>query len=801
MNLFRRRRLGNSLSAVLNILGMTAAFAALYIILVQVHHDLSYNRSIKDAERIYIVSVPDWYVEGKYLAWVNRPPFEHLISSCPGIEAGGCGYISGTKIDLIVGRDGAEPQLSDPGVEMRASQLDPGTAQAFGIELESGSWDDLRNGSTYAVSESAARKYGLQPGSSVILDYGAGNSDRISIVAIYKDAPRNSDLSSFDIFSAIGKESVDSWNEWSYNYFIKAAPGVSREQLEKDGGEVICNLIFEDSDASSEEDREQVRQAYSLHLVPMTESYFDQSIPNAPGATGNRTTTMTLLVVAILVIVIAFINFINFFFALVPLRIHSVNTRKVLGASRASLIMDNVLDAVLMIAVSLVLASAVVLLFGGSRLAALISCPVAFGSNVGVALLTVALGLAVSVVASLYPAFYITSFSPALALKGSFGASRKGRAFRYVLVGLQYLISITLIICASFVSLQRGFMLKHDMGFDRECLLSARVSNAAAKAASTVESRLLENPQIKAVSWADGNIIRQSRMGWGRSFKGEQISFQCYPVAWNFLSFMGIPVLEGRDFTEADTQSENGVFIFNEAAKRQFGLSLEDRLEGHTDTPAEIAGFCRDFNFRSLRSDVSPFCLYVFGKNPWRYCRTLLVRTEKNADIAALRDYIAAVVSEVDPSVGSGDVNVQLFQDQVRSQYESEAKLSTLIALFSVLAIIISLMGVFGLVMFETEHRRKEIGVRRVNGASVGEILRMFCAEFVRIALVCFVLAVPLSWVVVRAYLEGFAYKVPVYSWVFALALLLTLAVTVAVVVVRSWHAATENPSLTLKKE
>ncbi len=800
MNLFKRRRLGNSLSAVLNILGMTAAFAALYIILVQVHHDLSYNRGIKDAERIYIVSVPDWYTEGKYLAWVSRPPFEHMISACSGIEAGGVGYLRGDPINLIVGKDGAEPQATDPGVEIKASSLNPDAAQALGMELVSGSWDELRNGSTFAVSESAARRFGLQPGSSAILDYGAGTIRRISVVAVYKDAPRNTDLDSFDIFSAIGDECIDDWNEWSYNYFVKAAPGVSREQLEKEGGDAVCEFVLE-GETVSDEERKEIEESYALHLVPLTESYFDETVNHAPGATGTRSTTMTLLAVAILVIVIAFINFINFFFALVPLRIHSVNTRKVLGASRASLIMDNVLDALLMVVVSLVFAAAVVLLFAGSPLASLISCPVGFGSNPGVALFTVGLGLVLSVVASLYPAFYITSFSPALALKGSFGASGKGRTFRYILVGLQFLISISLIICASFVSLQRSYMLHHDMGFDRECLLSARVTNAAAKSAATVESRLLENPQIKAVTWGDGNVVRESRMGWGRTFKGEQISFQCYPVSWNFLQVMGIPVVEGRDFTRADEQCENGVFIFNEAAKRQFGLSLEDKMQGHTDTATDIVGFCRDFNFRSLRSDITPFCFYIFGKNPWRNCRTLIVRTEKNSDIGALRSYIASVVSEVDPSVSSDAIDVQLFSDQVQSQYESESNLSTLITLFSVLAIIISLMGVFGLVMFETEHRRKEIGVRRVNGASVAEILRMFCAEFVRIVLICFVLATPLSWLTVSRYLEGFAYKVPIYPWVFALALLLTLAITVAVVIARSWRAATENPSLTLKRE
>ena len=142
-----------------------------------------------------------------------------------------------------------------------------------------------------------------------------------------------------------------------------------------------------------------------------------------------------------------------------------------------------------------------------------------------------------------------------------------------------------------------------------------------------------------------------------------------------------------------------------------------------------------------------------------------------------------------------------MLDQQIQNQYRQESMLSSQIGLFSLLAVIISLMGVFGLVMFETEHRRKEIAVRRVNGATVGSILRMFNMEFLRIVLVCFVLAVPVCCLVIGRYLQGFAFKVPMYPWVFVMALAATLLVTAAVVTLRSYKAATDNPSLTLRKE
>lgn len=788
----------NKASTILNILGMTAAFAAFYIILVQVNHDLSYNRRVKDADRVYIVSLPDWYEEGKYMTWVNRPPFEQLISSCSNIEAGGTGYIFGQQYKIIVGKGDSAPEGDEPALSTTVSSLNPGAAKALGVEFVSGSADDLISSATLAVAESEAARLGLHPGSEVILKQGSNINFRSTVKAIYRDSPHNSDLDSFKMFVAVGEENINDWSEWSYNYFLKAREGVSKDELEQAGGKLLLDVLGQDADAS-EEDKAELARRFRLHLIPLTDSYFDQTVSNAPGATGNKATTMTLLAVAILVIVIAFINFINFFFALVPLRVHSVNTRKVLGASRGRLVTGYVLEAVVMVAVSLVLAAGVTML-QRSSFASLISCSTAFADNVGVASSAVALGLLVAVASGLYPAFYITSFSPALALKGNFGASRSGRGLRYALVGVQFFISMSLIICATFITLQRAYMVKHDMGFDREELLAANVGDAAASSAAAVEAQLMENPQIKAVSWADGDIVRSSRMGWGRSFKGQQISFQCYPVSWDFLRFMGIPIVEGRDFTEADEQSEDGVFIFNEAAKKEFGLTLDDKLEGHRGE-AEIAGFCRDFNFRSLRDGVSPLCLYVFGKHPWRRLKTLLVRTDKNADIPAIKEYVVSVVEKTDPSMSPEDIDVQMLDQQIQNQYRQESMLSSQIGLFSLLAVIISLMGVFGLVMFETEHRRKEIAVRRVNGATVGSILRMFNMEFFRIVLVCFVLAVPVCCLVIGRYLQGFAFKVPMYPWVFVMALAATLLVTAAVVTLRSYKAATDNPSLTLRKE
>ena len=220
------------------------------------------------------------------------------------------------------------------------------------------------------------------------------------------------------------------------------------------------------------------------------------------------------------------------------------------------------------------------------------------------------------------------------------------------------------------------------------------------------------------------------------------------------------------------------------------------------DQIAEIAGFCEDFNFASLRQGIEPFAFYVYGKDPWHICMRLFIRTEAGVDVPALMERITKTLNDLDPTMGEEmSYEVWPFSQSIENQYKKEQNLSKLVTLFTVLAIVISLMGVFGLVMFETEHRRKEIGIRRVNGATEGEVLAMFNARFVKIVLVCFVIAVPLSIVIMHRYLEGFAYRAPLHWWVFALALLAVLAVTVAVVTLRSLRAATVNPVKSLRNE
>ena len=787
-------------SSILNILGLTAAFAALYIILVQVHHDLTYNKGLKDSDRIYVLTMPDQFSNNVYSTYVNRQMSEAVIAAVPSVEAGCCAANLGSlEVSVRLG----EGQSS---IELRVTSFSKPAIDVFGFELVAGNLDNWISNTDAVMSESAAKRLGLQVGDH--FQYGSWNWTDVTVAAIYKDMPVNSDLSSIDFILNLGEAGMSDWTQWGWNYFIKLAEGADPKEFDEIAHQVAFDLFktkfdIDESNLTEEKaaDIEGYKKMMSPHLMKLTDNYFADNVGH-PGKSGNRTTTITLLVIAIFVMLIAFINYINFFFAMVPLRLRSINTRKILGSSRFQLVMSSVGESVLMVVIALGLAVAVVTLFRQSTLAALIDTPLNFGQNLGIAALTVGIALLISVLASLYPALFATSFNPAFALKGTLGTTQKGKAFRIGLIGLQFTVSIVLIICAIFVHQQRDFMMNHDMGFNQEYLLQSHVTWELANNRETVENRLKTDAAVKDIAWGDGPFVANSRMAWSRPFNDNDVQWQVYPVSWNFLRFMGIDIVEGRDFTPADEQSENGVYIINETAQKMYSITTEDRIRGHKEVPAEIAGVCRDFNFSPLREKIGPFAFYVYGKEPWSPCMRLFIRTEVGVDTQALMERTIKTLNDLDPTLGDGfSVWMRPFKQAIENQYKKEQNLSKLVTLFTILAIVISLMGVFGLVMFETEHRRKEIGIRRVHGATVGQVLAMFNSRFVQLVLVCFVIAVPVSIVIMRRYLEGFAYQVPLHVWVFALALLAVLAVTIAVVTLRSLRAATVNPVKSLRTE
>ena len=779
---------GKTLAAtLLNIVGLTFAFAAFYIIIVQVHYDLTYNSGIKDHERIYLMSCA--YSDGKQFPFIARPTGESIIKGMPIVENGGIVMVENGGYDTKIYFD----DESNP-VIIKTSNATLEGLKTIGYELVEGSWNDWIDNSL-ALSESCASRLGVHAGDNLKL-----KSSERKIAAIYKDIPGRSDFT-HDGFFNLGNKGLDVEDNWSYNYFVKFQPGLSKKEISDAIDSYLKKWLSEDKKLSTEKVDDWIDNR-GIKIFSLQEMYSNPTVL-AIGAKGNKTTTMTLLGVAVLIIIIALINYFNFFFALIPVKLKDINTRKILGSSRISLVLTMVLESVCYIITALGLAAVIVLIFSRSPYSEFISTSLIFKYNWGITFITIGAGIVIGVLSALLPAIYITSFNPAVALKGFIKSYGRGNTFRNGLIGFQFTISIILVICAIVIHQQREYMLDYDLGFNTENLYTVTVGQVSSKKHETIENRLKESPVIEDVTWAQGDIIADFRNGWGREFNGKQISFDVYPVAWNFLQFMKIPVVEGRDFIKSDEEVEGGLFIFTTEARDNYNLKIGDRFRGHSseDNPAEVIGFTGNINYKPLTAKGIEFAFYQYGKQPWSSLYQMYVRAQPFADPETVEKTIIETLKEIDPEINANLLEVKSFNIFLDNLYGSEKNLSILINLFTLLAIVISLMGVFGLVMFDTERRKKEIGVRRVNGATVEEILAMFNMKFIKIVIVSFIIAVPVSWWIIRVYLESYAYKTPIYVWVFFVALLAVLIITTGVVTLRSYRAATSNPVESLRTE
>lgn len=794
-------------SSLLNVIGLTLAFTAFYVIMTQVWWELGYNRSLHEADRIYLVENEDWYEPGKWSSWLNRPVPERVIASTAGVEVGGCmwgGFGSGTCWTSN------EPSFGYNKFSASCGSVSLPFLDVFVFRSVEGDVHDLGKPKSVIVSREAAERMRVGVGSLIWVDTDEPQPDgAMEVVAVFEDFPDNSLLGECEVVKNLGETNLYTTSEWSFNYFVKFRPGADPDEFARQWTNVNQEMQREAAekraaagDAADDDDESGI---YGVRLSPVSELYFE-SDSQAPCRQGSVVTTYTLLGIAVLVIVLAFINFVNFFFALVPVRIRTVNTFKVFGAPASSLRFNFVFEAFGLVLIALLAAWYVSFALQGTEFASYISASLALSQNLEVVGLVAVVAFVMALAASLYPAWYITSFAPALVVKGSFGGTRSGRRLRTLLLGVQFFISIGLIIATSFIRLQHDYMMHYDMGFDKENLLAVRLSERGAVSYDALRQKLISDPQVKDVTGATSRLVSVGRMGWGREFKGRQVAFQSYVVQPDFLRVMGIPITDGRDFLESDFDKELGTMIFNEAARREFEMQVGDRINGFVSPDEQIVGFCADFNFKPLQYGVSPFCFYLLPKkiqqeNYWHLPHVVYVRMTPGADIAAVTAHIRRCIAEVDPRTEPGDIVVRVFDEELGLEYDNERKLTAIVGLFALLAVVIALMGVFGLVLFETQHRRREIAVRRVMGASRGEILAMFNRRYVMLVAVCFVLAVPVSIWAVRHWLAGFAYSVPLYWWVFALALAGVLAVTALTVTVRSWRAVNENPAESVKSE
>ena len=780
MRIFRRFRT----AMILNILGLAVAFTAFMLLMMQWNYDRQFDRNDPNADRIFRIDA-QW--DAGRAALSSGPYGLAFMRSSPHIVSGCLLYLLPEDESFTIESDGEQRIFKD-----KLHKVTSGLTQVFHFDLVEGDTSALEAYDKILIPESAARRwFGQKAATGRQVTLGDGRT--LSVGGVYRDFPNNNSLKN-NIYIAIRKDQneseINEWTSMNFAFYIRL----------DQGGTADAQALV-DAFAENNQEFKNYRQAndkIDMVAIALTDIHTFEPLMFDPTPRTSPATMFLLFSIAIIILLIAAINYTNFSTALSPMRVRNVNTQKVFGASQTSLRGALLAEAVIICLVAFLIG--LLLLWGlqDYNLNLLIQADIRPEAHLPLIGLTALIALAIGLLAGLYPAYYTTSFAPALVLKGSFGLSPKGRMLRNLLMGFQFIASFALVIGALCMFLQNRYAQTTPLGFDKAWLVTSDIDKSVNGKRQVLEERLKRHPEVAGVAFSEMPFYGDNDIyaKWGRKFKGEAISFEVLVVSPSFPKVIGIPIIEGRDFREEDARNTNGCFIINRMMREHHGIQPGDKIGTQ-----EIVGVTDNFHYTSMRRGISPMAFYTSDKSADatnQLYTNVYVRMNAGTDPTTA---IQILRTELDTLSPGYPFDIRPFDEQLERAYKNEQRLATLISLFSLLAVLISIAGVFGLVVFDSEYRRKEIGIRRVMGASVGNILLMFNKSYLWILLVCFIIACPIAWYAVNEWLQSFAYRVPSYWWIFPVALLIVGSVTLLTVTYQNWHAANENPVNSLKSE
>lgn len=788
--MFRRYRV----ATLLNLLGLGVAVATFYLFMTQVIYNRTYNHNIHDYKHMYRLEVYGGLFGEDWGCNICRP-FVTLLKEIPQVKD--ATYISPyiNKTDVKVGnRTITVPMINmgKPGIEF------------FTGKLLSGSSKTCADGANVIINLSTAEKmFGTVNATGKTFEDESGNGDKVTltVVGVSEDMPDNCTLPN-GIYICDNESVMDDWSEWSFNVYLRLDDGANPKKVER-----AMKLAFMKANSYSEKDEKRFDKEVNMkfRITPVDDIYFSGVGPNDRG---NRGLVNVLTVASVFVLFIAMLNLLNFSLSEVPMRMRGINTRRVMGASVGSLRLKMIMENVIFAFVALLIGIVLVVAFQRSETCMkLVSGDIHFASHMVLAVLMAVSALVVGALSAVIPAFYSTSFAPAMVLKGSFGLSPRGRQLRMAIMAVQFCVAFALAIYIGVMTSQSSYIFNSDYGFNKNEVFYAMLSQEAKAKRDAIRAELKKLPFVESVGYAQNAIgTSDGYMSWGRGDNEHQMTLQVLPCDYEYLRTMQLEITEGRNFRESDIKT--GAYVLNEAAMAQYkwlvvGDSIGRQNEWGPTSNYLIVGTCNNFKLKSMRCDNSNVAVafIIFGPDMEQWgdrCNQVFVRVAKGQDKIEAKHRIAEVLNKLD---GSQKYEMDFLDDDLQWTYIEEFRFISQVKLFAIICIIITVIGVFSLTMFETEYRRKEIAIRKVMGSSVGSVVSLFALRYAVPLVVAFVIAAPIGWWLSNSWLQSFAEHTPIHWWLFPISFVAVSAVVVLTVVVQSWRVATANPVESIKTE
>ncbi len=803
-NLIRHRAF-----SIINLTGLAIGLAASIMIAMWVFDELSYDEFHENAENIYRVE-----------RFIN---FEGQSFTVP-VTGGVYGPTIMKDYPEVINFVRVNPTtLSVEGtdknrIDEQIHYVDSSFLNVFTFPLKSGDpCTALKEPKSLVLSDIAAKRYfgDEDPMNKTLrVDWG-GELVSYKITGVLKKLPHNKhfDFEILASFSTMEAEwEPDRLTSWISNYlytYVLLADGTDNHAVENKLDGLIRDLILPAYLEFINSDEDEIDDSMRLLLRNITDIHLNSGLMWDIEVQGDFNTVYIFTAVAFMILLIAAFNFVSLSTAQSGHRSLEVGIRKTVGASKNSLIWQFIGESVLLSILAFFIALVIInitLPYFNDLTAKSLSTSVFM--HVDKLLLLVLIVVGTGFLSGLYPAFYLTAVRPIKVLKGRMHEGNSRFSFRQVLVVIQFSITIALIIGTLTALRQMDYMQKKDMGYNKENLMVLPVeSNEVENKFKSFRADLLRNPVILDVSSSQKVPAEReySDSGWETDMQKELVLSRLFAVDFDFINTYQIDIVAGRNFDKAISTDKNFKVIINEAAAKKVGYLDYNEAIGdkwHVDWIAEnidstatgtIVGVMKDFHFQSLKNKIEP--LTIFLAENWM--NRITIRYKENTDQEAIA-FVEKTWKDHFPEL---QFNYSFINDYLRTYYNAEEKLQTILVVFTLLAIFIASLGLFGLAIFVAQRRVKEIGVRKAMGASSESIVLLLSRSFLVWVLLANVIAWPAAWYFMDAWLSNFSYRIQINVWTFLISGTIALVVALLTIIYRAWMAASRNPVDALRYE
>ncbi|MGV3762944.1 ABC transporter permease [Parapedobacter sp.] len=787
----------NKLYSAINIIGLTTGIVSCLLIGLYVRTELTYDNFHKNAGRIARV-----YMEYQFSGTLNKtdvtgskvgPQFQRTF---PQVES----YVRTMKYTRSVS-NGTE-SFEENGI----LYADADFFKLFSFALFRGNAATVLDAPQKAVlTPATAKKYfgTADPiGKTLQLD---GGDDEYLITGIAEAPPLNSQLQ-YDIllsFASLKAAKEEQWRQANYHTYLLLGNAGQLTTLDRQVGDYMKKVNETEMGITAGS-----ADYWTYHLEPLTSVHLHSAVTDSFESSGSMTYVYVLSIVAILILLIACVNYINLATAQSVRRGTEIGIRKVLGAEKAQLwrqfLGESFLITLFATGLALAICAALLPLFNTITDKEFTTSALIRPQSLATVLL---LSIVIGIVAGAYPAFVLTSTKLVTILKSGIRVSSSGGLLRKSLITFQFSIAIFLVAATLIVAAQLSYIQNKDLGYDRTQVVVVPIDQKTKPLYEQLKMAFQNTPNVISVT---GSYEDPTSIGWGDGISihedngVKELSLNATPVDLDYLKTMGMELSAGRDFTRADfalqdtsNQYRNfrSTFILNERAVADLGWTPEKAI-GKTVTrygQGTVVGVVKDFHFQSLHNAVGPLLIFL-DTNSIRQAFIKINTANTAQTLAALR-------ATWEARVGHRPFDYHFMDEDFAALYRAESRIAHLFSLFSGIAIVLACLGLFALAAFSTVQRTKEIGIRKVLGASTDSITFMIANQFLKLVGIAILVATPIAWWAGSSWLQDFAYRITIHWWIFAAAGLFAIIIASVAVSYHAMRAATANPVDSLRDE